>query len=238
MDYDRYEDPLTGGNNFHFSEKTIRMAFVRRVFVLLSAQLTLTFGVVAALTLTPAAKGWLAANPAVFWVALAGSLVTLLALACVPNLRRRHPHNLLALALFTGFEAVVVGVASASFTTDEVLTAVAVCLLVTIALTLFALQTRIDFTMMGGMLFVAVIVLVVFGFLTIFFQNRIANLVYSCLGALIFSLYLVFDVQLMLGGKHKYSISPEEYVFATLNLYLDVVNLFTYILSIVGSLRD
>jgi len=40
-----------------------------------------------------------------------------------------------------------------------------------------------------------------------------------------------------MGGKHKYSLSPEEYVFASLNLYLDVINLFMYILMIVGGSR-
>merc|ERR1712066_78925 len=56
-------------------------------------------------------------------------------------------------------------------------------------------------------------------------------------GALIFSLYIISDTQLMMGGKHKYSLSPEEYIFAALNIYLDVVNLFMYILMIVGFSR-
>ena len=38
----------------------------------------------------------------------------------------------------------------------------------------------------------------------------------------------------MLGGNHKYSLSPEEYIFAALNLYLDIINLFLYLLSIFG----
>lgn len=50
--------------------------------------------------------------------------------------------------------------------------------------------------------------------------------------------YLVFDTQMMLGGKHKYSLSPEEYVFAALNLYLDIINLFLFILSIIGQARN
>jgi len=49
--------------------------------------------------------------------------------------------------------------------------------------------------------------------------------------------YLVVDTQLMLGGRHQYSLSPEEYIFAALNLYLDIVNLFVFILSIVGAAR-
>ena len=57
-------------------------------------------------------------------------------------------------------------------------------------------------------------------------------------GALIFSLYIIYDTQLMMGGKHKYSLDPEEYVFAALNIYLDVINLFLYILMIVGGSRE
>ena len=41
----------------------------------------------------------------------------------------------------------------------------------------------------------------------------------------------------MMGGKHKYSLSPEEYIFAALNLYLDIINLFLYILRIIGAAR-
>ena len=51
-------------------------------------------------------------------------------------------------------------------------------------------------------------------------------------GALLFSCYLVYDTQLMMGGGHAYSLSPEEYVFAALNIYLDVVNIFLCILGI------
>ena len=58
---------------------------------------------------------------------------------------------------------------------------------------------------------------------------------YGSLGALVFSLYIVYDTQLMMGGKHKYALSPEEYIFAALNLYLDIVNLFIYLLAIVGN---
>ena len=57
-------------------------------------------------------------------------------------------------------------------------------------------------------------------------------------GALIFSCYLLYDTQLMMGGKHAYSLSPEEYIFASLNIYLDVINLFLYILMIVGGSRS
>ena len=69
--------------------------------------------------------------------------------------------------------------------------------------------------MMGGILVCVLFGLVIFGFVMIFVPyNKYLQMVYGGAGALIFSLYLVYDTQMMMGGDHKYSISPEEYVFA------------------------
>ncbi|XP_014672397.1 PREDICTED: protein lifeguard 1-like [Priapulus caudatus] len=91
---------------------------------------------------------------------------------------------------------------------------------------------------MTGLMLVAVVVLLIFGIFAIIFNDRIVNLVYASLGALIFAGYLVIDTQLMIGGKHKYSLSPEEYVFAALNLYLDIINLFLYLLMIIKNAQN
>ena len=71
--------------------------------------------------------------------------------------------------------------------------------------------------------------------MSIFIHNQIYNLIYSCLGALIFSFYIVYDTQLIIGGKHtKYKYDDEDYVIAALSLYLDIINLFIYILEILN----
>lgn len=49
--------------------------------------------------------------------------------------------------------------------------------------------------------------------------------------------FLAFDTQMLLGNK-RYAISPEEYIFATLSIYLDIVNLFSFLLQIVGGGRE
>ena len=73
-------------------------------------------------------------------------------------------------------------------------------------------------------------------FISIYF--RWARIGYASAGALIFSFYIIYDTQMMMGGAHKYSVSPEEYIFAALNLYLDIINLFMYILMIFGSSKN
>lgn len=132
----------------------------------------------------------------------------------------------------------MMGVMSANFEVMEVLLAVGITAVVTLSLTIFAFQTKWDFTTMGGVLFVSVIVLMILGIFAIIFPSNTLVLVYASLGALIFCIYLIYDIQLMMGGKHKYSISPEEYIFAALNLYVDIVNIFMYILMIIGAARN
>ena len=79
-------------------------------------------------------------------------------------------------------------------------------------------------------------VLIMMGFFFAFMPSSKYTMIgYGTAGALVFSLYIIYDTQLMMGGKHKYALDPEEYIFAALNIYLDVVNLFLYILMLVGA---
>merc|ERR1719206_1183238 len=165
-----------------------------------------------------------------WWIALVIMIVSLISLACCPGVRRKTPHNFVFLGLFTVAEGFLLGAVTSTYDANEVLMAVGVCAAITLALTVFAFQTKVDFTAMGGVL---IAVLMVF-----FPQSRTLRLVYASIGAIIFSLYIIYDTQLMVGGSHKYSLSPEEYVFAALNLYLDIINLFMYILQIIGNSRN
>ena len=77
------------------------------------------------------------------------------------------------------------------------------------------------------------IVLMLFGIITIFWRNPIVQLIYACLGALILSIYLIYDTQLVI-GKGQFSYSLDDAYLAAIQLYLDVINLFLFILQILG----
>ena len=83
-------------------------------------------------------------------------------------------------------------------------------------------------------LFAATWILFIFGILAIVFFARgypVVHTVYSALIALLFSVYLIYDTQQIMGGK-KYEISPEEHIYASVQLYIDVVYIFLAILSL------
>ncbi|XP_064463726.1 protein lifeguard 2-like [Ornithodoros turicata] len=223
-----YQDPSA------FSDKMIRHGFIRKVYGILLVQLAITTALIALFIFEPNVKAFSRANPGLYIAAMVVTFVLMLVLACCEGVRRSFPVNLILLFIFTLCEGFLLGTVSSYYKADEVIIAVGICAVVCLALTLFAFQTKWDFTALSGILFVCAIVFMCFGFLMIFFHNDVVRLVYACIGALLFSVYLVFDTQLMLGGNHKYSVSPEEYIFASLSLYVDIVNLFLMILQIVG----
>ncbi|XP_069443489.1 protein lifeguard 2-like isoform X10 [Ovis canadensis] len=132
-------------------------------------------------------------------------------------------------------QGLLLGTVSVFYNAEEVLWATGATALVTLSLSLFALQTKWDFTLLNGMLFVLLFVLIIYGIILIFIRSYWLHLLYAGLGTVIFSLYLVMDVQLMVGGRHHHSdLDPEEYVFAALNIYMDIINLFLFILQLIG----
>ncbi|KAK6181690.1 hypothetical protein SNE40_009497 [Patella caerulea] len=235
-------DPEIGDDDFHdmnaFNDKNIRLGFIRKVYGILCVQLIVTMCIMSLFLFVEPIKIYSVHNPWIWYLAIVLTFVSLIALACCPNVRRQYPLNMILLSVFTICEGVLLGAVASHYQQDAVLMAVGITAVVSLGLTIFAFQTKWDFTMMGGMLFIFVIVLFCFGIMAAIIQDRILTLVYSSLGALLFCAYLVFDTQMMMGGKHKYSLSPEEYVFAALNLYLDIINLFLFILSIIGNARN
>ncbi|XP_032520920.2 protein lifeguard 1-like [Danaus plexippus] len=219
-------------DNFDFTEKSIRRGFIRKVYAILMSQLLVTMGIIAFFLFHEPTKVFVRQNFYLLWIAMAVLFIAIIVLACCTEMRRQFPLNFIFLAIFTCAESFILGVVCSLYEVNQVLMAVGITAAVCLGLTLFAFQTKWDFTMMGGALVALSMVLLVFGILAIIFRNNILHTAYAAAGALIFSLYLVYDTQLMMGGKHKYSISPEEYIFAALNLYVDIINIFIFILSL------
>lgn len=95
-------------------------------------------------------------------------------------------------------------------------------------LSLFAMNTKKDFTTMGKMLFIALIVIVVASLINLFFHSPILQLAIASIGAVLFSAYILYDTQNIIQGNYE---TPIEGAVA---LYLDFVNLFTSLLQILG----
>ena len=62
--------------------------------------------------------------------------------------------------------------------------------------------------------------------------SKMLHLGIAVVGAVLFSCFIVFDTHMLI---HK--LSPEEYIVAAINLYLDIINLFLEILKILDAMK-
>lgn len=208
---------------------------MRKVLGLLSVQLIITAISAVAFISVPSVKGFVAANTWTLFVSMGLSIVLVLVLACSEQARRSHPTNLILLFAFTACQALLVGASCATFDASVVVLAMAITATVVAGLVLFTLQTKTDLTSMGGVLYSLCLTLLAAGIMQMIFHASWLHTMICAGGAALFSVYLIFDLQLIMGNG-QLALSPDEYVLATLNIYLDVINIFLYILQLVADL--
>mmetsp|Transcript_20766 Transcript_20766/g.64875 ORF Transcript_20766/g.64875 Transcript_20766/m.64875 type:complete len:246 (+) Transcript_20766:69-806(+) len=221
------------------ASREVRLGFVRKVYGILAAQLLVTVAIAAPLQRMP--TKWLVENAWLTQLSVVGSVVAMLAITCCPSLGRTYPTNYITLFLFTACEAVLVGVVSARYTAGLVFACAAITAVIFLGMTAYAWTTKSDFTGAGPYLLGGLLALVALGLslpLLAHLGVQLAALskLYAVAGVMIFTIFIVYDTQLILGEfkGHKHSFCVDEYVFAALNLYLDVINLFLELLRLLG----
>jgi modulator of FtsH protease len=89
-----------------------------------------------------------------------------------------------------------------------------------------ATVTKKDFSFMGKFLFVGLVVILLASLANIFFQIPALSLTVSTVAVLLFSGYILFDISRIVNG------GEDNYITATLAVYLDIYNLFVHLLNL------
>uniref|UniRef100_W5LXT7 Transmembrane BAX inhibitor motif containing 1 n=1 Tax=Lepisosteus oculatus TaxID=7918 RepID=W5LXT7_LEPOC len=229
-----------GFTSADWDDKTVRHAFIRKVYLILAAQLLVTVAFVAVFTFCIPVRQFVVNNSALYWVSYAVFMVTYLVLACCKGPRRRFPWNIILLVVFTLALSYMTGTISSYYNTKAVFLALGITAIVCIIVTVFCFQTKVDFTSCGGLFCVLGIVVFVTGIITTIVLSYKyipwLHMLYAAIGAIAYTLFLAYHTQLLIGNR-KHSISPEEYVFGALSLYIDIVQIFLFLLQLIGSSR-
>ncbi|KAF8563050.1 hypothetical protein P879_04047 [Paragonimus westermani] len=159
-------------------------------------------------------------------------------LVCCQHVRRTFPGNYLALLLFTLAFSYLSGAITCSYNTFSVLVTLVITAVTCLFVSLIALSTCVDFTRCTALFMVLSIALALFGIsctlvYLVFGYNKILHTVYGGVAACVFVLYLIYDTQVIVGGQ-SHELSPEEYIFGAVQLYMDVMNLFLIILGLIA----
>ena len=208
--------------------------FVKRVYQLLAG--SLIAGAVGAYVGLGFVQNMI--NPAtgsltfMYWGAVILEFILLFALYIAKN---KTPLNLILLFAFTFMTGFTLAPTLAMFISANMGYVIAEAFLLTAvafgALTIFAMNTKKDFTGIGKILFITLIVLVVAAILNIFLHLPWLQLLIASVGAILFSFFILYDTQNIIRGNVTNEIE------AAVALYLDFLNLFVSLLQILGFLN-
>lgn len=115
-----------------------------------------------------------------------------------------------------------------------VLGAVAATFVLFFGLATYAKRTERNFLNLGSILFFGLLALILASIVGLFVQATILQTAICAGGILIFSGYVLYDIQVMKSGL----MTEADVPIMVLNLFLDWINLLLYILRLIGLVSD
>ena len=222
--------------NTHFKDDThSRLGFIRKVYGILCAQFVFT-SIYCGLTMTLSVDTIVSLyQPAIMYTVIGVYFASFCAIMCCFG--RVVPTNYILLGVFTLCVSYIVGIGVWAVGQDNafiVLEAALMTAAMTLGLTIYAMTTKTDFTLCAPFLMVIALTSMMFFILSLIF-GWYMNTLYCYFGIILMSFYIVIDTQMIIGGNNrKYQISEDDYIMASVILYLDIINLFLYILQILS----
>ena len=218
------------------ADQMVRAGFIKKVYSILSLQLLLTTAMGATFMFVESAQQFALSSPGVLTTSYMLPFGFLIALHCYKG---RHPLNMILLGGFTLCMSYTVGVVCAVYQASGqgiiVLQALLLTAAVFLSLTTYVHVTKKDFSWMGGALFAGLMILIVWSFMSMLFGatfGGVGHTVFALIGALLFCGFILYDTSNLL---HLYG--PDDYVEASIALYLDIINLFLSLLEILRMLQ-
>jgi len=208
---------------------TERATLVRRTYLLVFASVLVTMGGVAFALTQPSILGAVAAHPFITF------LCTIAPLFAAMKFREAFPANIGLVFLFTFLEGLAISpiiyiygqsqpgvIGQAALLTGSAFG----------ALTCYAWVSRRDFSAWGSFFTIGLVVLIVASLLNLFFHSATASLWLAGAAVIVFGGLLVFDT-----WRLRNVFGPNDYVQAAVTIYLDLLNMFMAILTLLGGGR-
>lgn len=152
--------------------------------------------------------------------------------------KRHSPLNKIMFVVFTFITGITLApiiavVAASPFGLSILIRALLATALMFSAAAVFGYTTKVNLVGMRGFLLLSLVGMIIVGILGIFIPwGSAGEMMYSGFGIVLFSGFVMYDFQ-------KLKRYPENmYIEAALDLYLDIFNLFIYILRFIGAQRN
>mmetsp|Transcript_22339 Transcript_22339/g.73430 ORF Transcript_22339/g.73430 Transcript_22339/m.73430 type:complete len:256 (+) Transcript_22339:97-864(+) len=209
--------------------KQVQKDFLIKVYSILCAQLLVTTLICALFVFAEPVTYFVLGN---IWLTLLLFIVNLFVIIALWFLKNTYPWNYILLGVFTLSMGFMVGVTCAAYTVNgmgyNIAFAALLTLVIFVSLTVFVSVSDIDFSFLGLFLPVCLIVLLVWSLFAIIFGFQLGML-FGAIGALLFSGFIIYDTWMIMN-----KMGCDDYIIASIELYLDVINLFSMLLLVMG----
>jgi hypothetical protein len=213
------------------TDVAVERDFLRQVFAWMFLALALTTGIAIWFHQSDAALNFFARHQAIFYVALFGQLGLVFVLSGILNSQRVSVRTAaLLFFVYAGLTGVVFSILLDVYTTDSVVGAFAGATGVFAGMAAIGYTTKVDLSRFSGILYGALIGIVVASIAFVFTGGSAFNLVIGYLGVLVLQRLKVMRSQ----GFANAESGEKLAIFGALRLYLDFINLFISLLRIFG----
>ncbi|CAG8460567.1 3108_t:CDS:2, partial [Scutellospora calospora] len=193
-------------------ELKVRLAFVRKVYSILFAQISMSTAV---------------AGLMIGWAMFVSFILTFVLLITLQINHRSYPKNFALLAAFTLAESYSIGTAVTYYDYNVVLRTLIVTSGLFIGIVLYTMQSKYDFSGMFPLLYNGLLLVLGISIVGIYIPfGGVFDFIFTIISIALFCAFIAYDTFDVMKTKH-----PEEYILAAVDLYLDFVNLFLRILK-------
>ena len=223
----------TTRENFEISElqKKIRIKFIRKIYIVFFIHLLITFGL-CFLCYSSKIEDFFTSHKILLIIIGGVAFVVLIFIECFLEASKKIPMNYLLFICWMLLELYLLLGLCCCVNKKYSLSSIGILFGSSIGLLIYSFCINIDYTYFGGMLCCFISDIIFFGIFGICFGKWVYILI--CFGGvLVFSLFLVHN-SILIMNKYDKKYGPNDYVLGSLHLYLDFINVFSYILSLFG----
>ena len=233
--YDRSVSPTFGTISFS--------SVMTRVYLWMTAALCLTAGIAFFTANSPALLQLIYGNSAAIWVLCIAELGLVMGVSAGINRLAPSTATMLFL-LYSALNGLTLSSIFFAYSLGTIYQAFAASALTYGALSIYGATTKKDLSGIGGILLMAVIGLFIASVINYFWANSTLDAIITYAGVFIFVGLTAYDTQkikllsVQAEGSNDAALPRRIAILGALTLYLDFINLFLFILRLVGRNRD
>ena len=214
---------------------------MRKVYLWMALAMVITGLTSYYVATSPALLEMIFTNSAVLWGLIIGEFALVFGLSAAIN-KLSLPVATLMFVLYSVVNGATLSFIFLVYTSTSIVNVFLITAITFAVMAAYGYFTKKDLTSWGRMLFMALIGLIIASIVNIFLKSSGMNMVISYIGVLVFVGLTAYDSQkikeMLMQAPDAGETMQKLALLGALSLYLDFINLFLYLLRILGSSRD